>query len=201
MASLPSDPQQRQKLLLGLLLVLGLGYLSYTYLYTPRALENDALQARLETLEAQNGTARAITRGTGTTEVERQLVLYRDQLATVEGLIPLSEELPDLLDAISVEAQQTGVELSLIQPLSATEEAFYTRRTYELAVLGSYHDVGQFLTRVASLPRIVTPIDLNIAPQTDAAGAVPHRLEARFSIETYVLPLPGSAAPDDPDVE
>ena len=44
-------------------------------------------------------------------------MLYREQLIQVEGLIPSSEELPDLLDAISVEGQRTGVELVLIQPI------------------------------------------------------------------------------------
>jgi type IV pilus assembly protein PilO len=112
----------------------------------------------------------------------------------VEGLIPSSEELPDLLDAISAEAQRTNVEIALIQPSGATQEAYYTRRAYDMAVVGRYHDVGDFLTRVASLPRIVTPLNLTLAPSGATAGsAAPAdadavRVEARFSIETYVIP-------------
>ena len=189
MVALPSDPHARQKLMLGLLVVLGLGYFGYQYVYSPRAAEVRVLQERLETLEMQNDAARALTRGPGTEDVEEQLALYRDQLVTVEGLIPLSEELPDLLDAISAEAQRTGVELSLIQPVGATDEGFYTRRIYDVAVLGAYHDIGEFLTRVASLPRIITPINLVLTTRPEEMRDGRPQLEARFSIETYVLPL------------
>lgn len=197
MALPPVNPQQRQKLLLGSVFVLGLAYLFYSYLYTPKRLELTELETRLETLETQNRAARAVAQTSGTGEVERRLALYRDQLHSVEALIPSSEEVPDLLDAISAEAQRTGVELTLIQPVGATEEAYYTRRVYDVAVLGSYHAVGDFLTRIASLPRIVTPLDLNLAVRKgdspDRAEAA--RLEARFSIETYVI-SPTESAPD-----
>jgi type IV pilus assembly protein PilO len=195
MALPPLDSELKKKLLVGVVLFLGLGYLFYDYLYVPRQTEVNAMESRLANIRLQNSTARGLTSGTASGDVEARLRLYRDQLAAVEGLIPSAEELPDLLDAISVQAQRTGVEISLIQPVGATEEQFYTRRTYDMAVLGSYHDIGEFLTRVASLQRIVTPINLVIAPQTApaaAGGAAPAeaapRLEARFSIETYVIP-------------
>lgn len=194
MALLPDDPQQRNRVLLGVLLVGGLAYLGYEYVYSPRAEEVATLEARLENLQLQNRTARAITGDESRPEVERRLRVYREQLERVEGLIPSSEELPDLLDAISAEAQRTGAELSLIQPVGATAEKFYTRRTYDLAALGSYHQVGEFLTNIASLPRIITPINLSLTTRGEGAeGALP-QLEARFAIETYVLP--SSETPD-----
>ncbi len=198
MALLPEDPQQRQKLLLGIMLVGLIGYGGYRYLYTPRTEEVAVLETRLEALELQNQTARALSAAEGTTDLERQLAVYNQQLVQVEGLIPSSEELPDLLDAISADARRTGVEISLIQPVGATAEEFYTRRTYDLAVEGSYHQIGQFLTRIASLPRIITPINMNLAPQQATDDGEPE-LEARFSIETYVLPS-GTASVDTTNV-
>ena len=174
-----------------------LGYLFYDYVYAPRQAEITALQTRVEELRTRNSSARALTRGVGT-NVEGTLATYRRQLESVEGLIPSSEELPDLLDAISAEAQRTNVEIALIQPSGATEEQYYTRRAYDMAVVGRYHDIGDFLTRVASLPRIITPLNLTLAPTTRTtagtgtpapeANAEATRLEARFSIETYVIP-------------
>jgi type IV pilus assembly protein PilO len=194
MALLPTDPQQRQKFLFGVILVGGLAYLGYDYVYQPRVEEVASLEERLESLELQNQTARALHRSAGTGDVEQQLSIYQEQLVRVEGLIPSSEELPDLLDAISAEAQRTGVELSLIQPVGATAEAYYTRRTYDLAVLGSYHEIGAFLTRIASLPRIITPASLNLTPRDKENREGEPVLEARFSIETYVLPSPSASA-------
>ncbi len=183
----------KQFIMLGLLLVGGLGYFGNSYLYRPRADELAALETRLESLRLQNSTARILVEQDGEDEVERQLAGYRDQLYQVEGLIPSSEELPDLLDAISIEASRTGVELSLIQPIEAVAEDYYTRRSYSLAILGSYHQIGYFLTRVASLPRIVTPSNLNVTVRTEDTRTGDPQLEARFTIETYVLPSNYSA--------
>lgn len=185
----PSSPQNRQKVLLGVLLVGALGYVGYAYAYQPRAEEIATLETRLSGLELENRTARILTEQDGEDEIERQLAQYRDQLAQVEALIPSAEELPDLLDAISTEAQRTGVEIALIQPVGATADEFYTRRTYDLAVLGEYHEIGDFLTRIGSLSRIVTPTGLDLTVREEETRTGNPQLEARFSIETYVLPL------------
>jgi type IV pilus assembly protein PilO len=187
----PMDPKVRQNLILGTLVVALASYGYYAYVYKPRSAEVEQLRTHLEALETRNASARALTRGMGE-DPEATLAAYRRQLESVEGLIPSGEELPDLLDAISVEAQRAGVEISLIQPSGATEESFYTRRVYDMAVIGSYHAIAEFLTRVASLPRIVTPRDVTLAPSTrptTAGGETPEqvRLEARFSVETYVI--------------
>src|SRR5690606_1672189 len=191
------DPQLKQKLMLAALVVAVGGYFGYTKVYQPKSVEVAALEARLTNLQMQNRTAQALTDAEGRSEVERRLGAYRAQLTTVEGLIPSSEELPDLLDAISAEAQRTGVDLALIQPVGATAEQFYTRRSYELAVLGSYHAIGAFLTEIASLPRIVTPTTLDLTVEGEAAPGKEPQLQAKFAIETYVLP--SVAASDTPN--
>ena len=194
MALPPLDARTRKTVLYGTLLLVAVAALFYTYVYGPRKAANEALETDLARIEQSNSAARGLTRGARSPE--EALELYRRQLAVVEGLIPSTEELPDLLDAISAQAQQTGVEISLIQPVSATQERYYTRRVYDMAVQGRFQDIGEFLTRVASLPRVVTPTDLRLAPLGGApgqptaavAGDQPPRLEARFSIETYVIP-------------
>lgn len=192
MALPPLDPRTRKNLLYGAVLLAVVAGFFYLQVYTPRVEANRALEDDLAKIQASNSRARGLTRGA--TSPEEALELFRRQLAVVEGLIPSSEELPDLLDAISAEAQRSGVEISLIQPVSATAERYYTRRVYDMAVLGQYHAIGEFLTRVASLPRVVTPTDLRLAPPGRGsappapAGAAPPELEARFSIETYVIP-------------
>lgn len=197
MALPPLEPQQRKQLLYGAVVLALVAFGFYDRVYTPRKERIAELETRLESLNTVNARSRAITRG-AQGEVDQQLALYRQQLEVAEGLIPSVEELPNLLDAISAEATRTGVELTLIQPVGATEEAYYTRRVYDLAVVGQYHQIGEFLSRVASLPRIVTPTNLVVAPRATPASAAPRpeaaadtgpvQLEARFSIETYVIP-------------
>jgi type IV pilus assembly protein PilO len=195
MALPPLEPAQRKNLLyIGLFLALA-SFGFYDRVYTPRKARIAEMEARLEQLKTVNTRSRAITQG-AEGAVNEQMALYRQQLEMAEGLIPSNEELPNLLDAISAEATRTGVELTLIQPVGATEEAYYTRRVYDMAVVGEYHQIGEFLTRVASLPRIVTATNLTVAPfarpgadeNTAGTAAAQVPLEARFSIETYVIP-------------
>jgi type IV pilus assembly protein PilO len=195
----PLDPEQRKRLLLVVALLAVAAYFGYDRLYKPKSEEVAALETRLEALQARNQAARQLTAQNGRSAVERKLVLYRDQLIRVEGLIPSGEEVPDLLDAISAEAQRTGVELALIQPVGATAEGYYTRRTYDLAVRGSYHQIGAFLTEIASLPRIITPTNLNLALTSDSVSTADPELEAKFAIETYVLPAQGAGGAGQPD--
>src|SRR5215213_8126395 len=127
MALPPMDPQQRKNVLYGSVLLLLIAFGFYDRVYKPRKAELATLETRVEGLRNANARSRAITRG-GEEGVNARLALYRQQLELAEGLIPSAEELPDLLDAISAEAQRTGVEIVLIQPVGANEEAYYTRR-------------------------------------------------------------------------
>jgi type IV pilus assembly protein PilO len=196
----PLDSEQKKRLFLVVAMLAVVAYFGYDRLYKPQSEKVAALETRLEALKSRNQTARRLTEQNGRSEVERRLTLYRDQLVRVEGLIPSNEELPDLLDAISAEAQRTGVELALIQPAGATAESYYTRRTYQLAVLGHYHEIGAFLTEIASLPRIITPTSLNVTVKSDSLSAGDPTLEAKFAIETYVLPVaPVGGAAVKPD--
>ncbi|HYH83212.1 MAG TPA: type 4a pilus biogenesis protein PilO [Longimicrobium sp.] len=192
MALAPLDAKTKKNLIYGAVLLVAVAAFFYMQVYTPRVEANQALETDLARIQASNSRARGLTRGA--TSPEEALELFRRQLAVVEGLIPSSEELPDLLDAISAEAQRAGVSIALIQPVSATAERYYTRRVYDMAVLGQFHAIGEFLTRVASLPRVVTPTDLRLGVPPRAGTAAPApgegtpELEARFSIETYVIP-------------
>jgi type IV pilus assembly protein PilO len=96
------------------------------------------------------------------------------------------------MDAITTRARIRGVNLSQLQPLGTTSgpPPFDTQQ-FQLSVLGHYDQIGEFLADIASLERIIVPIDLKIneAPQQaakalgDSTGAM---LEAKFIIRTYV---------------
>jgi type IV pilus assembly protein PilO len=76
-----------------------------------------------------------------------------------------------------------------MRPEEDAATSFYRRVTYEMGVIGTYHDVAEFLSEVGSLPRIITPIDLTLRRRDQEGGG--SELEAGFRIETYVLPQPG----------
>jgi type IV pilus assembly protein PilO len=179
------DPKVQKKLLVTLApLILLLGY--WYFYHGPAQEEIGELESRLEVLEGKNATARA--RAQGGPELEKKLALYEEQILQLEKLVPLREEVPELLYDLTLRAQENGVELARMNPREESPGAYYTLQTYDIAVFGGYHDIGRYLAAVGSLPRIVTSYDLTIQPrqERDRSGAI--RLQAEFRIKTYVLP-------------
>jgi type IV pilus assembly protein PilO len=205
MALIPDNPKQRNALLLGVLAV-AVFYVFWSYWYSPRKAEVDEMSARLEQLETSNNRARIIaTRGGA--ELQERLALYERHVERLERLIPQSEEVPALLNEITAEARRTGLnrgDVASFRPDVDEAGAFYTKQSYEFEVVGDYHDIGRFLTSIASLPRIITPVDFGLSPfsgnQTVLDPDIQTPLTAHFWIQTYILPTPADTTPSG-DVE
>lgn len=184
----PSDPRQRNALIIGVLL-LALIYPFYAYWYKGRREEVTAMQARLERLEDQNRRAKVLAaRGGG--DLEERMALYERQVGKLEELIPAAEDVAALLDDVSATARRLDVEMNRLLPEPAEQGAYYTKASYEIAVAGEYNDVGRFLSAVASLSRIVTPVEVDIHkfPQPQLFPEMEAPILCSFRIETYVLP-------------
>jgi type IV pilus assembly protein PilO len=189
MAFLPQDPKQ-QKALLGMIMVLGGAYAFHTYWYTPKSDELDELDARVEYVETRNRNAQ-IAAARGGADLEARIALYERHMGALEALIPASEEVPQLMRTISAQARGSGVGLSALEPETDQPGEHYTKLTWRVSAVGEYDNVGRFLTSIASLPRIATPVDVELAPYAAPSGA-PVEYEnpvlAQFRIELYVLP-------------
>lgn len=195
MALIPEDPKQRNAIIIAILIVVGF-YFFHSNWYTPRQAEIERMERRLTQLEDQNRRARVIATQ-GAEGLEQRLAVYERHIVQLERLIPESEEVPALLNEILVEARNTRVEVTGIRPEPVQVGEFYTRESYELTAVGDYHDMGRFLTAIASLPRIITPVDLNISRFTRGPEAE-SPVVASFRILTYTLPT-GRAVVDAAD--
>ncbi len=190
MALLPSDPRQQKRILIGLV-PLVLFFLYWYFPYQKKAESITEMRSHVEQLETSNRVAHA-KMAQGGPDLEKKVDLYEQYMRRLERLIPDREEVPELLHAMTVQAQDNGVELGLMAPQQEEPETYYTREVYKMAVLGSYHDVGRFLASIGSLPRIVTPVDLEIDAAPSPARDGSPRVQASFRIETFVIPAPGA---------
>jgi type IV pilus assembly protein PilO len=194
MALLPIDPKRRKQaqLLIAAVIVAG-WYVGKMYVLDPRQAQIKSSSGLLARLDSQNRRAGEIIRGYG--DLDARVELQERQLRIFEEFIPDREEVPELLDAISHEAQLVGIELSRLRPQAAEPREFYTRQTWELSLLGEYHDIGRYLGRIASLPRIIKPAGVNITPAawSRATRDMTAPLEVSLRIETFVLgTVPGA---------
>jgi type IV pilus assembly protein PilO len=191
-----NEPKQQKAL--AAILAAGVGaFVVYQYVYTPRMEVVAEVETRVETLEAGNQRARVLAaRGGG--NIEEQLALYERHVMKLEQLIPEREEVATLITNITAEARRLNVELATIAPEPPQVGEFYTKEVYALQAVGEYHAVGQFLSSIASLPRIITPVEMDLSrlqESRDVYGDMNAPVVASFKIETYVLPAPGSGPP------
>lgn len=98
---------------------------------------------------------------------------YRAQLAEIERSfgtmlrqLPGRTEVPNLLVDISQTGLGAGLEEKLFQPMGEIRREFYAELPIKIRLTGSYHELGDFVSGIAALPRIVTLHDIGIRPVT-----------------------------------
>ncbi len=150
------------------------------------------LQARIDSLNQQVNTAKRTMTTGALPQLERALANYQSTLDLMRRLVPVSTEIPDLLDDIASRARIRGAEVINFVPSYPPESGspFDTQRA-RFTVTGTYDQIGEFLADIASLPRIIVPYDLRLtrvanAPTVDTSQVHTDQLQANFSIRTYV---------------
>jgi type IV pilus assembly protein PilO len=203
MALIPTDPKQKNAFFVALgavVLAFGLDYLYLSAQRTELATEKE----RLETLETSNRQAQ-LTAARGGGQIEERLAAYERHVMTLEQLIPASDEVPALLREITSQARQIiGSDPAQFRPEPDEPGEFYTKKAYQMQAIGDYHAIARFLTAVASLSRIITPVDVTITSydgQQTGVTTVPSPVVVDFRIETYVLPPPSAETPGAPPAQ
>jgi Tfp pilus assembly protein PilO len=211
MAVLPQDRRGQMFLFLSIFAAAGIWF---TYSGTPvggvpgiGALGDSArgLQARIDSLTAQVQTAQRTMTSGALPALERALASYQGTLDLMRRLVPVSTEIPDLLDDIASRARMRGAEVINFVPVYPPESGspFDTQRA-RFTVTGQYDALGEFLSDVASLPRIIVPHEVRIErvaglPGADSARARANNLRLTFQIRTYVrAQVDTTAAPGAP---
>lgn len=114
---------------------------------------------------------------------------YRTQLAEIERdfgamlrQLPGKTEVPSLLVDISQTALGAGLEEIEFTPTGEIQKDFYAELPIRLRYTGSYHELGNFVSGIAALPRIVTLHDITIRPVNRSE---PDELTLTVTAKTY----------------
>ena len=101
---------------------------------------------------------------------------YKAQLAQIEQSfgtmlrqLPGETEIPSLIVDISQTGLAAGLQEKLFQPQAEAPRDFYAEKPIKIRLTGGYHEMANFVSGIASLPRIVTLHDINIAPEQQGA--------------------------------
>jgi type IV pilus assembly protein PilO len=137
------------------------------------------------------------------------LAVYQQQLADIERSfgallrqLPGRTEVPNLLVDISQVGVGAGLEEKLFQPSPEVKKDFYAELPIKIKLTGSYHQMGEFVSGIAALPRIVTLHDITIKPDNkDAYDQLSFELTAktfRYLDDAEVAAAEKSKAPNRP---
>lgn len=96
-----------------------------------------------------------------------QLAEMRESFGTMLRQLPNRTEVADLLVDVSQTGLASGLKFELFQPQAEVPREFYAELPIKLRVTGSYHQFGEFVSGLASLPRIVTIHNIAIKPVND----------------------------------
>ena len=191
MAGMPTNPNDRNKVLIGVLGLIAAGAY-WNFVYSPKAAELETMQQHVEALDQSNQRAKAEMAKGSVNELRAQAEAYRRNLEVMRQLVPTGNEVPALLDQVSTAARRVDLDIGTVEPLPVIVGDQFDTYRYRLAIGGDYHALGQFLTNVGSLPRIMAPVNLNLTPQPTPASQKNHIrkneqfLRAQFELQTYV---------------
>ena len=137
------------------------------------------------------------------------LAVYQQQLADIERSfgallrqLPGKTEVPSLLIDISQVGVAAGLEEKLFQPSGEVKKDFYAELPIKIKVIGSYHQMGEFVSGIAALPRIVTLDEMKITRENkDVYDNLSFELTAktyRYLDDAEVAAVEKSKAPTPP---
>lgn len=114
---------------------------------------------------------------------------YRAQLSQIEQSfgtmlrqLPGKTEIPSLIVDISQTGLAAGLQEKLFQPQPERPKDFYAEKPIKIRLSGGYHEIANFVSGIAALPRIVTLHNINITPEDKGSF---DKLSLEVTAQTY----------------
>ncbi len=111
-----------------------------------------------------------------------QLTQMEQSFGTMLRQLPGKTEIPSLIVDISQTGLAAGLQEKLFQPQAEIPKDFYAEKPITISLSGGYHEIANFVSGVAALPRIVTLHDINITPDNQETY---DRLTIQVTAKTY----------------
>lgn len=190
MAGFPTNQRDRVMLAVGVAGIIG-AFAFWNWVYSPKNEALDLTREHIEKLDASNQRAKAIMARGSVEQLQEESKRLQANLDLMRTLIPTGNEVPALLDQILGAARRTGLEFSNFAPTATVQgESFDTYR-FRMSMQGSYHQIGELLTAIGSLRRVIVPVNVSLGASTtrEARANRPDEriLTATFDIQTYVV--------------
>lgn len=109
----------------------------------------------------------------------QQMVEMEESFGALVSQLPSDTEVPGLLEDITNKGLLNGLEIASIDLQKERAKEFYVELPIAISASGSYHDLGAFISGMASLPRIVTLHDFKISSKNNNANNLKMEIVAK----------------------
>ena len=145
------------------------------------------LHPRLEAAEADEEEYRLVfenkqRKAANYDAYKAQLDQIEQSFGTMLRQLPGETEIPSLIVDISQTGLAAGLQEKLFQPQAEIPKDFYAEKPIKIQLSGGFHEIANFVSGVAALPRIVTLHNITITPE-DSDGF--DRLSMEVTAQTY----------------
>jgi type IV pilus assembly protein PilO len=117
-----------------------------------------------------------------------QIVEMKRRFGKLLKQLPSKNEMHNLLEEISRTGIASGLRFELFAPMQEIQHDFYVELPIKMIVVGNYHQLAVFLSRVASMSRIVTLHNLvieNLKQDTIKKAAPGSLLSMKLTAKIY----------------
>ncbi len=105
-----------------------------------------------------------------------------DRYHEIEQLLPEVKQIPSFLVQLHTASSLTGTKITSILPMPISPEEFYNVVSFEVELIGTYHDFGSFISYVANFPFITNVSDVHITATHVAIAATDETEEKKTGI-------------------
>lgn len=100
-------------------------------------------------------------------KLKEQLEEIKKSFGELLRRLPSQTEVPALLVDISQTGLASGLTFKRFEPGGERPREFIRELPIQLTLVGTYHDLGKFVSGIAALPRIVTQHNITLKPNGD----------------------------------
>ncbi len=150
-----------------LLICLGVGYGFWIKDIEPQLQE--LAEAEKEEIEFRQALDIKQRKAANLEALQEQLAEMKQSFGDMLRQLPDKTEVAGLIVDISQAGLAAGLVFELFKPNKEKPAEFYSELPISIRVVGNYHQLGDFVSGIATLPRIVTTHDISINKSPDNA--------------------------------
>ena len=166
--------QNKSVVIVILIFIVALG-IGNKFIYQPRTKIIKQIHLEIEKQTQKNGLL-------------QDIIALKKDIASYNERIPRNTEITWIVDEISKLSKDSGIELLSLEPQAIEDRGSYYRLPLELDIKCSYHQLGNFLSKIENSPKFIRldNFRLDTEPETGPKEGVSYKETSLANIDLTV---------------